>query len=120
VKILIVEDSILVRKDLSRLLTAIMEISEPLEAEDVEDGIKIFEEEKPDLIILDMMLKNGTGIDVLKQINGIDQKPTIIVYSNFADSSYRKAAYQNGADYYVDKSEDIAKLLEVIEEVSII
>ena len=52
-------------------------------AQDGEQAIKLVKEHKPDILVLDMMLPERDGIAVLRDINGMEKKPTVIATSSF-------------------------------------
>ncbi|MFZ1290354.1 MAG: response regulator [Melioribacteraceae bacterium] len=87
--LLIVDDSNNIRKALVKsLFTLIPEIKNIIEKEYVEDGLRAIENDKPDIMILDLMLKSGTGLDLLKSIKAKEDRPLTILYSNFLDKEY--------------------------------
>lgn len=115
-KLLIVDDSKNIRTVLKKFCLKIDGISEIFEASDVVDGLESIKKNKPNILILDLMLKTGTGLDVLKSIQYFDNKPYTILYSNFLDDEYKKAAMSYGVTDYFDKSDDFQKLLNLIEK----
>lgn len=115
--ILIIDDSPNIRKALKKTLQSfIPEIKVYLESEDIKDAITKIEINKPDLIILDLMLKSGTGLDLLKDIHLKNIRPLIILYSNFLAKEYKATARKFGVEEFFDKSDDIAKLVEIIKK----
>lgn len=85
---------------------------------DVEGGLKIAQKEKPDLIILDMLLPKESGLNFLekrKEIESIAKIP-IIVLSNFDDSETRTKALKLGAvDYLIKSNFNPAEILEQLK-----
>src|SRR5438128_1625826 len=61
---------------------------------------------EPDLIILDIKLRSGTGLDVLRalQASGHARSAIKMVFSNHAEAQYRELSRQLGADVFFDKS----------------
>ena len=69
----------------------------------------------PDVVTVDITLKQGNGFDVLEAI-AIDTHPPLrIVLTNYTFSSYRDAALQLGADYVFDKARQIPEVLTVLD-----
>ncbi|MBK7106289.1 MAG: response regulator transcription factor [Ignavibacteriae bacterium] len=115
--LLIVDDSANIRKALVKSLnTFIPEIKAIIEKEDVEEGLKAIEKYKPDIMILDLMLKSGTGLDLLKSVKIKEDRPLTILYSNFLDNEYKSSAKKLGVEEYFDKSENIFKLIEIVKK----
>ncbi|MFA6252453.1 MAG: response regulator [Candidatus Paceibacterota bacterium] len=73
---------------------------------DVEGGLKIAQKEKPDLVILDMLLPKESGLNFLKKRKDIPAIANIpvIVLSNFDDSETKTKALELGAKNYLIKS----------------
>lgn len=115
--ILIVDDSTNIRKALVKSLnTLIPQIKKITEKDDIDDALITIEKDKPDIMILDLMLKSGTGLDLLKAIKSKEDRPMTILYSNFLDSQYKLSAKKLGVEEYFDKSDDIFKLVEIIKK----
>lgn len=70
----------------------------------------------PDIVILDIHMPGGSGIDVLKIIKKEFPLITVIILTNYADSYYRSACSEAGADYFLDKSKEFEKVIEICEE----
>ena len=76
---------------------------------------------KPDVVILDIRLGDGSGIDVLKQLKKNPDCPIIIMYTNYAIPQYKQRVFEYGADYFLDKSTGpkiLARTLQRIAEPS--
>ena len=71
---------------------------------------------QPDLIILDIKLKSGTGLDVLRslQASGHARSAIKIIFSNHAEAQYRELSRQLGADAFFDKSAEGSQALDLI------
>ena len=115
-KILIVDDSILIRRSLIKLIDRIDGNLEIAEAVNVPEGIRMAKEILPDVIILDIMMPGGTGFNVLKIVTEFVAPPVIIVLSKYSTDKFRKEAVKGGADHFFDKSTEFEKVLKVIEE----
>ena len=72
--------------------------------------------ERPDVVILDMQLADGTGFDVLRALRA--RAPEIDVYfvSNFAADPYRQLAERLGARGFFDKSNEFGRIRDVVVE----
>lgn len=64
---------------------------------------------------MDLQLGRGTGFEVLQSVSG-EKIPLIIVLTNYALEPYRQKALDLGADGFYDKSSDIPKVMDVLEE----
>ena len=83
-----------------------------------EDGIELFRQEKPDLVILDVMMPVMDGWEVLRRIKaGLRSRrvPVIMLTAKNTDKDKIKG-YEYGADFYVTKPYNIKKLLPIIRD----
>jgi DNA-binding NarL/FixJ family response regulator len=70
---------------------------------------------KPHVLILDIQIIRGRGIDALKGIKQEDSSMAVIVLTHFTTLPYRRRCLEAGADFYLDKSTEIGKLREIIQ-----
>ena len=69
---------------------------------------------QPDVLILDIHLPDGTGLDILKVLRQAGQPlPIVIVLSTETDPRYRKAFESLGAAFYLDKALEFGRLAEI-------
>ena len=90
-----------------------------LEAENGQDGLKILNEYHPDIVILDLILPDIHGLEVLKQIRLYQKtKDTpVLVLTNVKDAEDKQKTMHLGADYYANKeSFTPEKILDVISD----
>ena len=107
-KILVVEDDRSLREALSYNLRREDHI--PVTAEDAPTGVVAARRENPDLIILDLMLPGGSGLDVCRTIRTFSQAPIIILTARDDDID-RILGLEIGADDYVTKPFSLRELL---------
>lgn len=112
VKILIVDDSALTRRILRRAL-------EPagyslVEAEDGEKGLERYLIEKPDLVILDMIMPGIEGLEVLARIREINPQARVIISTADIQTSTRAMAREAGASGFINKPVDAESLLKIV------
>jgi DNA-binding NarL/FixJ family response regulator len=113
IKIYIVEDSSIIRDNLTDALRE----SAPIEvvgcAEDERGAIAWLRDagNRCDLVIVDIFLKNGSGLGVLKAMGEIPDAPERIVLSNHATPEIRVKCQQLGAIKVFDKSNELDEML---------
>ena len=78
--ILIIDDDPLIRKTLSSHLSR--DDYEIVLAEDGEDGLEVYEEKRPDLVVLDIRLPDIDGLETLRRIREKDENASVIIYSS--------------------------------------
>jgi two-component system chemotaxis response regulator CheY len=110
-KILIVDDSQFMRGVLRDILLPLG--CELIDAEDGKVALEKFEQEKPDLILLDIIMPTIDGIEVLKKI---DKKVKVIVISAVGQEKMVQEAKVLGALDYIVKPFDNEKVLETVKK----
>jgi two-component system OmpR family response regulator len=114
--IFIVEDSVVIRDQLVALLARIDDVSIVGYAETEEDALILIDNCKPDLILLDISLRKGNGINVLKKLNKTSTTyPIVAMLTNMSDR-YRDMSFELGADAYFDKTLQIDQALFQIQK----
>jgi DNA-binding NarL/FixJ family response regulator len=117
-KVLIVDDSMIVCDGLLQMLTNIANVEIVGQAHNAGDAITSISESKPDVVILDIRLPGLSGIDVLKDIRAKKLPSLVIMLTNYPYPQYRKKCTDLGADYFFDKVTEIEEIPKVIEELA--
>ncbi len=112
-KILVVDDHVIVREGVSRLLAAIERV-EIVEAETTQDALAVFRREKPDVVVLDINLKGGSGLELLRRFRIEDPDTHVVIFSMYSDVVYATSARRAGAIGYVSKSASSDQLLTAV------
>lgn len=118
-RIFIVDDSAIVRDRLTSLLAELESVKIIGYAENSAQATDEILQSKPDIVILDIFLNGGNGITVLKNIRGKKIQSKIIVLTNYAQEQYRKKCFEEGADYFFDKSIEFDKIVDIITRFSV-
>ena len=79
-------------------------------------AIKALANDPVDVLLLDLHLRQGTGLGVLRELNKKARRPIVIVLTNYDLAEYRRAAMEYGAEYFLDKSFDMDRLPTIIEQ----
>lgn len=115
VKIAILEDEAILSQALS--VELLSEGYEVIGASDGKSGLALLKKEKPDVVLLDIMMPVMDGFEVLEEIKKMKKKPKVIVLSNLGENSDKDKAMELGAsDYYVKSSTDLTSLRSKIEK----
>ncbi len=108
--VFIVDDSQVVCNGLESMLSEIEGVRIAGRAQDVRGAVEAIQRLKPDFVILDIRLIDGSGIDVLKEIKKRDPSPVVLVLTNYPYPQYRKKCLDMGAEYFLDKVTEIDKI----------
>jgi DNA-binding NarL/FixJ family response regulator len=113
-KVFLVEDSPPVLERLTEMLGAIPNTQVIGHATAVDAAIRDILSIRPDLVVLDLHLADGSGFEVLSAVH--EREPGIDVYmlSNFASEPYRRQAERLGAAGFFDKSSEIECVRAVV------
>jgi DNA-binding NarL/FixJ family response regulator len=120
VRVFLVEDSPLIRKRIVDSLDSIggFEVIGFSESED--DAVETIADVQPDVIITDIRLKQGNGIEVVRQVRlkPVAVQPKIYVLSNYAYPEYKRQCELVGADDFFDKSSEYDRFLDTLQQVA--
>lgn len=83
-------------------------------ASDAQGALKAIRATTPDALIVDIQLREGSGLDVVKQIKTERPQTKALVLSNSATDAYQHAARVAGADYFLDKSTEFGQLAGIL------
>ena len=115
--VLIVEDHSIVRMGLSTLISQLDDISLCSEAESGEKALEFLKNNKPDIVIVDISLRDMNGIDLIKYIKKINSDIPILVLSVFDETFYAERAFAAGAMGYIMKQEASEVIIKAIRTV---
>ncbi|NQV03331.1 MAG: response regulator transcription factor [Bacteroidia bacterium] len=114
-KILIVDDSELIRQRLVDLIREFEESKNVDLAGNAEEAYASCNDVYPDVIILDIHLPGENGIKILEKIRKKNTVVKIIILTNFPYPQYRKKCMELGADYFVDKTNEFASVSGILK-----
>lgn len=116
-QILIVDDHPIVREGLAARIARQPDMAVCGEAEDVPDALEIVKATNPDLAIIDLSLKSGQGLDLIKKIKARGHDTKMLVSSMYDESLYAERALRAGALGYINKQEVSEKIISAIRQV---
>ena len=113
-KVFLVEDAPLLRERLEALIASIPGSSTVGHAAGAEDAVRGILAERPDVVVLDLHLKQGNGFDVMRGLRAAAFEVDIYVLTNYPLDGYRQVAERLGARGFFDKSNDIPQLRDTL------
>ena len=116
VRVFIVEDSPLIRKRIVDSLGSLGGFEVIGFSESEKEAVAAIESDQPDIVITDIRLKEGNGIEVVRRTNLLPKarRPRIFVLSNYAYPEYKQECVLAGADDFFDKSSEYDRLLDAV------
>jgi two-component system chemotaxis response regulator CheY len=111
-KVLLVDDSGLARRSTRRILEGAG--YEVVEAEDGMAAIEQYFVEKPDVVMLDLVMKGMYGLEVLSKLREMDPDARVVVLSADVQTSSRELVQAAGASGFLTKPADPGQMLDMV------
>ncbi|MFN8223094.1 MAG: response regulator transcription factor [Gaiellales bacterium] len=118
IRVVIVDDHTVVRSGLKLLLDREGDIEVVAEAGTADEGVRAVRLEKPDVVLLDVVMPGRSGLDAAPQILDAAKSTRILVLSMQDDPSYVREAFASGASGYLLKEAADTELVQAIREVA--
>lgn len=116
-RVLIVDDHPIVRRGLAELIHEDPLLEVCGEAGDANDALRLVAEMRPHVVIIDISLRQGHGIELIEQIKAGDEHVKMLVSSIHEESLFAERALRAGAMGYVNKQEATEKVIEAVHQV---
>lgn len=114
--VFIVEDAEIVREGLKNMLDEIPGVEVIGHAVDEQGAIEKIDAMLPDLVILDIKLQTGSGINVLQVVKKRHPAIKVMMLTNHSDEIYVRRCMSAGANYFFDKSYEFTRVGAVISQ----
>jgi DNA-binding NarL/FixJ family response regulator len=116
-RVLIVDDHPAVREALALRIGRQSDLQVCGEAADVGDALRLIANTQPDVAVVDISLKSGNGIDLIKRIKDRNNHVRMVVWSMHSEYLYAERALRAGALGYVNKDQATDTIVEAIRRV---
>jgi DNA-binding NarL/FixJ family response regulator len=113
-RVLVADDSVAVFDRVTELLTEVEGIELVGQAGDIRETSRLIEQLHPDIVILDLQMPDGNGLDILAAIKGKHSESIVIVLTNSEAASVRERSLKTGADFFLDKSNESERLPQIV------
>jgi DNA-binding NarL/FixJ family response regulator len=117
IRIVIVDDHPLVRDGLKARLNSRSDWKVCAEVETVADAVSVIRKHSPDVAIVDLSLREGSGLALVQHLATVSQRPRILVCSMHDESLYARRAIQAGAMGFLHKQQAADCLIPAIEKI---
>jgi len=117
-RVLIIDDHPIVRRGLTEMINQEPDLEVCGEAADMADALEQVQQRQPDVMVVDLSLKSGHGIDLIEQVKAINPSIRMLVSSMHDESLFAERALRAGALGYLSKQEPAGKLLDAIRQVA--
>jgi DNA-binding NarL/FixJ family response regulator len=116
-RVLIVDDHPAVREALAMRIGRQSDLEVCGEAADLAEALRLVDETRPDVAVVDISLKTGCGIDLIKRIKDRNDTIRMLVWSTHSESLYAERALRAGALGYINKDQATDTIVEGIRRV---
>lgn len=116
-RVFIVDDHPLVRRGLQALIALQPDLEVCGEAEDEAEAMERIRQAQPDVVVVDLMLRRGSGLSLLKRLDREFPKLKMLVLSMHCEATYVQRAVRLGARGYVLKEEGTERIIQAVRTV---
>ena len=117
VRVAVVDDHPLVREGLAARISAQPDMEVCGEASDIESAMGLIAATQPDLVIVDIALRDAHGIDLIKRVAALNPRIKMLVVSAYDESLFAERALRAGALGYINKQELQGKVVDALRTV---
>lgn len=118
IRVAVVDDHEMVRKGIISYLETEPSIQIVGEADSGKKAVVLVKDTKPDVVLMDLLMENGTGIEATREILGFYPECKIIIITSFYDDEQVFPAIEAGAFSYMLKTASASEVIRAIEKAS--
>ncbi len=118
IKIVLADDHQMVRQGLKLLLKDETDFNVIAEAGDGLEAVRLVEQYKPDVLVLDLVMRGISGLEVTRQLSKKAPQTGIVILSMHDEENYVIEALRSGAKAYILKNSSLEEFLQAIREVA--
>lgn len=116
-RVFLVDDHPIVRQGLAQLINSEPDLAVSGQGEDAYGSLRAIKENRPDLVLVDVSLKDSDGIELMKELKAQDPNLPVLILSMHDETLYAERALRAGAKGYIMKQEAPQTLLGAIRKV---
>jgi DNA-binding NarL/FixJ family response regulator len=116
-RILLVDDHPMIREGIEDLISDQADLEWCGAAADAPEAFQAVQDKQPDLVVVDLTLPRGSGLELIKQLRAASGDIRILVFSMHDEKLYAERCLAAGAMGYVSKQESPERLLEAIRKI---
>jgi DNA-binding NarL/FixJ family response regulator len=117
IKVVLVEDHPMFRERLAQLINKDLQMTVCGEADNILDAMRIIEEMKPDIAIVDITLSGSSGLELIKDLKARNNEVPVLVLSMHDELLYAERALRAGAKGYITKNQASSQVKLAIQTV---
>jgi DNA-binding NarL/FixJ family response regulator len=114
--VVIADDSAVIRERLVALVSEVAGVFVAGETVNVLGTVELVRRLRPAVVVLDLSMPGGSGLDVLRRMREEQLQAVVIVLTNYSFPEYEKEAVQQGASAFLNKSTQFLKVAEILRD----
>lgn len=118
-RVLIVDDAPIIRGRMARLVGNLPGVGAVLQSEDYASTLKVIEHERPDVVLLDLFMPGGSGLDMLRRIGRSERAPKVVVMSAWTEPGMRERCMDAGAECFFEKGGQVLETLDALRHMAV-
>lgn len=118
-KVLIADDSALLRERLARTLANVPGVELVGQMTNGRETLDAVQQLKPDVVILDIRMPKGNGLQVLKAIKVDNGAPVVIILTAYPHPQYQRICREAGAEFFFEKLSEFDRVPQVIANLAL-
>jgi DNA-binding NarL/FixJ family response regulator len=115
VPVMVVEDSAILRERLCELLGEHPRLEAVGAAASAAEGWDLFLRQRPSAVLLDIQLRDGNGLELLRRVKLADPDCVVVVLTNYDDAEFEQACQRRGADFFLSKSSEFETAVALLD-----
>ena len=116
-RVMLVDDHPVVRHGLAQAIGHAGDLEVCAQAASAGEAMAAFDDAAPDVVVIDLSLEDGSGMDLIKQIKSASPNTRMLVASMHDENLYAERVLRAGAMGYINKEESMEKIVEAIQQV---
>jgi len=116
-RLMIVDDQPIVRRGLVSLFSREPDFDVCGEAASSTEALQVFRETRPQVVIVEVMLQNGSGLELIREFSTIDPSVDVLVCSMHDETLYAERVLRAGAKGFVSKTEPTDRIVNAVRRV---
>lgn len=117
-KVLIVDDAAAIRRRMARLVGELAGVDTVLQSSGREGALALLAQERPDVVLLDPLLAEGHGMDLLRRIGQLACKPRVIVTASWCGPGMQARCLEAGAECFFEKGAQVLEALDAVRHMA--
>ncbi|MFZ5813925.1 MAG: response regulator [Bacillota bacterium] len=114
IRLMLVEDQTVVREGLKQLIESEPGFKVVAEAGTVAEAVQAARRSRPDVVLLDLKLADGSGLEAARQMLQGGEPPAVLILSTYTDAALIKSALELGASGYIPKTASFAEIAAAV------